>query len=93
MATYHNNTSSLTSEIITTAVMTSIQGLTFKSSLFNPWDKDQPCPETIFATRSSASNERTRTEVKIRVRLLDPPARSTISDELPLRVVTLGQTL
>ena len=86
--------SSLVAGILTTAVMMNIEGFKFKSSKFNPWEADQPCPETFSGSTPSASNKTLPSGAKIRARSLEPTISIKNRNDTPISVVTLdGQTL
>ena len=44
------------SHVITTAVMTSVNGFTFKSSMYNPWGTDNPCLALSSVVETPVSN-------------------------------------
>ena len=81
--------------IITTAVMTSIHGFTFKSSMYNPWDRNNPCVATSATVEAHNSDISALTALKMRPRSLAQPmnlAANTTSSPLP-KVTLDGYTL
>ena len=89
----------LITEIVTTAVMESIQGLKFKSSKFNPWEADQPCPKTFSGSTPSGSLRSLPSGANIHARSLEstnwePTDLTKNRNDTPISVVTLdGHTL
>lgn len=60
----------ISSIVYTTATMTSINGFTFKSSIFNPWDTDNPCLATSSTIGAYTSNSSSLPELEVRPRAL-----------------------
>ena len=92
VGTYWGCTSGL--QVITTAVMTSVNGFTFKSSRYNPWGQDNPCVATSSTSEIPVLNNTVVSEYKMRARSLlrsaDPGGNITV----PVTEVTLdGYTL
>lgn len=84
----------LVTELIRTAIMADVGGLKVKSSYFNPWAADQPCPKTFSGSPQSASNNSLPSGAKIRARSLEPTILTKNRNDTPISVVTLdGQTL
>lgn len=91
---FGHTSSYLVTQVITTAVMENIGGLTFKSSKYNPWETDQPCPKTLSELTRSASNKSHPSGSKIRARSLEPSILTNNRNETPISVATLaGHTL
>ena len=81
-------------QIVTTAVMTSVNGFTFKSSNYNPWGGDNPCVTTSFTTGTLALNSSVVPGYEMRARSLVKSAESARNVTVPLTEVTLdGYTL
>ena len=85
----------ISSQVFTTAVMTSINGFTFKSSMYNPWGQDNPCVLTSSTIEAPASNSRVLSALNMRPRSLIQSVKSVGNTVSPhLAKVTLdGYTL
>ncbi|KAG7009612.1 hypothetical protein G7Y79_00002g007270 [Physcia stellaris] len=78
-----------TTEVITTAVMTSVNGFTFKSSVYNPWGQDNPCVTTSSTSETPVFNSSGVSEYKMRARSLVKPVDPAGNITVPVNKVTL----
>lgn len=69
-------------QTITTAMMTSVNGFTFKASMYNPWGTDNPCVTTSSVAGSPVLNSSVAPAFKMRARSLvksaDPGSNITV---------------
>ena len=86
-------TLSLVTSTVKTAVLTNVEGLKFKSPIYNPWNAEQPCPKTFSGSTPSASNKSLPSGAKIRARSLEPSILTKNRNNTPISVVLDGQTL
>lgn len=85
----------ISSSVVTTAGMTSNNGLTFKSAMYNPWGQNNPCVQTSSTVEAPASNSGILSAYNMRPRSLAQPVNSIGNATItPLTQVTLdGHTL